>query len=209
MSKTDFDVKFVMDPKVPVTYVASAVIQKQDNAIKGTKTLGVTNPRVVRPVPVVTWDETPDKAKKTVMLAVAKVSVEVTLSCAVMVDQDIDRKSPCHKHVMEHEDKHVDAYRRGAAAHAADLRRAVVDASVPQRKKPLEVRERDVKALKERTEKRIVESLDAAMLAAMKAIKADSLSIHTAAELKKTNTICAAYLGSAKGGAKSRAKGKP
>jgi hypothetical protein len=39
-----------------------------------------------------------------------------------------------------------------------------------------------------------VAALDSAVLEAMKVIKADSLSIHTPAELQKTNGVCAAYL---------------
>ena len=46
--KTNFDVTMALVGTVPVTYVDTATIQKQEN-IKGTKTLGVTSPSVAIP----------------------------------------------------------------------------------------------------------------------------------------------------------------
>src|SRR5690606_1099171 len=125
-----------------------------------TKVLGTTLPSVAIPPLTVTWDETPDKAKKTVTLAVAKVSVVVSISARVLIDKAIDRKTPCYKHVWEHEKKHLDAYKRGASGHAADLRRAVADATVPQRRKPLEVPEKDARAFKAKAEERMGAALE-------------------------------------------------
>lgn len=192
--KTDFDVTMIMAAKVPLSYVDSSTIQKQETKDRGGKVLGVTVPSVAIPEPTITWDEVQDKATKMVSLAVAKVSVEVSISAKVMIDKAIDKKSRCHKHVWDHEKRHLDAYKAGAKSQTAAIRRAVTDAAVPQRKKPLAVEEKDVRKIKEKTEKRIIEALDGAVIAAIKEIKADSLSIHTPDELKKTNGVCAIHL---------------
>jgi hypothetical protein len=180
--------------KVPVTYVDSATIQKQENALKATKTLGVTVPSVAIPMPTLEWQEKPDKAKGMVELAITKVSVAVSLTAKVMIDQAIDKASDCYKHVYEHEKRHLLAYKNGAANHTDAIKRAVTDATAPQLKAPVKVAAKDVKSFKDRAEKRIVDALDKAVLEAMKEIKTDSLAIHTAEERQKTNTICAAYL---------------
>ncbi len=193
-STTDFDVKMALISKVPVSYVDSATIQKQENAIKGTKTLGVTLPSVEIPVPTVEWQETPDKATGRVTLAITKVSVAVSITAKVMIDKDIDKTSDCYKHVYEHEKRHLLAYKNGATSHTDAIKRAVSDATAPKLKAPVKVAAKDVKSFQERAEKRIVDALDKAVVEAMKEIKADSLAIHTPEELKKTDTICAAYL---------------
>jgi hypothetical protein len=111
-----------------------------------------------------------------------------------MIDRAIDRASDCYKHVYDHEKRHLQAYKEGAASHTAAVRRAVTDATAPQLKAPVKVATKDVMKFKEKAQSRIVEALDNAVLEAMKEIKAASLAIHTDAERKKTNTICAAYL---------------
>ena len=116
-SKTTFDVTMALADKVLVTYVDSATIQKQENAIKGTKTLGVTFPSVAIPMPTLEWQETPDKAKGMCTLAITKVSVAVSVTAKVMIDQTIDKASDCYKHVYEHEKRHLRAYKDGAASH--------------------------------------------------------------------------------------------
>jgi len=45
-----------------------------------------------------------------------------------MIDKAIDRKSPCHKHVWEHEKRHLDAYKAGAKSQTAAIRRACTTA---------------------------------------------------------------------------------
>jgi hypothetical protein len=192
--KTNFDVTMTLSSKVPVTYVDSGTIQKQPNATKGTKTLGVTLPSVAIPMPTLEWQETPDKAKGMVTLAITKVSVAVSLTAKVMIDQAIDKSSDCYKHVYEHEKRHLLAYKNGATGHTDEIRRAVADATAPQVKTPVKVAAKDVNSFKEKAVKRIVEALDKEVIEAMNAIKAESLAIHTAEERKKTNTICAAYL---------------
>jgi hypothetical protein len=108
--KTNFDVTMTLASKVPVTYVDSATIQKQENAIKGTKTLGVTTPSVAIPMPDLEWQETPDKANGMCTLAITKVSVAVSITATVMIDRAIDRASDCYKHVYDHEKRHLQAY---------------------------------------------------------------------------------------------------
>jgi hypothetical protein len=192
--KTSFDVTMTMVSKVPVTYVESATLQKQENAVKGTKTLGVTNPSVAIPEPTLEWQETSDKATGMYTVVITKVSVAVSISATVMIDKAIDRTSDCYKHVFEHEKRHLQAYKDGAASHEAAIRRAVTDATAPQLKTPVKVAKKDLAKFKERAQRRVVDALDSAVVDAMKEIKTDSLAIHTAAELKKTDTICANYL---------------
>ncbi|MBL8360976.1 MAG: hypothetical protein JNN18_10845 [Rubrivivax sp.] len=192
--KTTFDVTMSLADKVLLDHVDSATIQKQQNAIKGTKTLGVTEPTLMIPVPAVEWSETPDKAKGMVTLAIRKVSVAVSITAKVMIDKAISKGSPCYVHVFEHEKRHLEAYKKGAASRCVEVRRAVADATAPQCKAPVKVAAKDVAAFKVKAEKRIEKALDETVLAAMKEIRAESLAIHTADELKKTNTICAAHL---------------
>jgi len=192
--KTEFNVTMALSDKIPVLFVDSATIQKAENAIKGTKTLGVTTPSVAIPVPAVEWQETPDTAKKTSTLAITKVSVAVSITATVMIDKAIAKTSECFKHVNEHEKLHLQAYRDGATGHTAAIKRAVVDKTAPQLKAPVQVATKDVAKFKERQQQRIVEALDNAVVEALKEIKEASLAIHTDAERQKTNKICAAYL---------------
>ncbi len=203
--KTTFDVTMALDPsKVSWTDVDSATIQKQENAIKGTKTLGVTQASIERPAMKFVWEETPDKATGMVTLAISKVTLAVTVSAQVMVDKAIGKSTPCHKHVIGHEQRHVDAYKSSAVAQAAELKRAVAGATAPQLKAPVKVAKKDIYAFKAKQQERIEKALDKAFPELMAAMKAESLKIHTSAEMNKTNTICAAYLG---GTAPAPAKG--
>lgn len=196
--KTLFDVTMALDPsKVVWTSVDSATIQKQKNAIKGTKTLGVTEASLERPPMTFVWQETPDKASGMVTLAISKVSLAIKVTAKVMVDKAIPTSTPCHKHVVDHEQRHVDAYKRSAITQAAELKRIVAGATAPQLKAPVKVAKKDVGTFKEKQEKRIEEALDKAIAPAMEAMKAESLKIHTSAEAAKTNSVCAAHLGGA------------
>ena len=192
--KTEFEVTMALSTTVPLAYVDSATLQKDENAVKGTKTLGVTTPKVTIPVPTLEWKETPDQAKGRVILAITKVKVAVSITATVKIDKAIDKKSDCHQHVHEHEKRHLKAYKDGAAGHIAEIKRAVVDKTAPQLKAPVSVATKDVASFKERAQKRVEEALDNAVIAAMNEIKAASLAIHTPDELKKTNGVCATYL---------------
>jgi hypothetical protein len=46
--KTEFEVTMALSTTVPLEYVDSATLQKDENAIKATKTLGVTTPKVTK-----------------------------------------------------------------------------------------------------------------------------------------------------------------
>ncbi len=194
--KTTFDVTMALDPsKVSWTDVDSTTIQKQENAIKGTKTLGVTQASIERPPMKFVWEETPDKATGMVTLAVSKVTLAVTVSARVMVDKAISKSTPCHKHVVDHEQRHVDAYKSSAVTQTTELRRAVADATAPQLKAPVKVAKKEVDAFKAKQQERIEKALDPVIPKLMAAMKEVSLAIHTSAEMKKTNAICAAHLG--------------
>jgi hypothetical protein len=192
--KTEFDVTMALADKVSLSHVDSATIQKQENAERGRKTLGVTFPSVAIPVPAVEWQQTADQTKAMCTLAITKVSVAVAVTAKVMIDQAIDKTSACYKHVYEHEKRHLKAYKDGAASHAAAIKRAVADATAPQLKAPVKVAIKDVAKFKDKAQARIEAALDSAVIEAMKDIKVASLSIHTDSELQKTNGICAAYL---------------
>jgi hypothetical protein len=191
--KTEFEVTMALSTTVPLAYVDSATLQKDENAIKGTKTLGVTTPKVTIPVPTLEWKETPDQAKGGVILAITKVKVAVSITATVKIDKAIDKKSDCHQHVYEHEKRHLKTYRDGAAGQIATIKRAV-DKTAPQLKAPVSVATKDVASFKERAQKRVEEALDDAVIAAMNEIRVASLAIHTPDELKKTNGVCATYL---------------
>lgn len=192
--KTKYSISVVFDNNVTLSPVPSSKLQKVKGGQKTKKTLGTTKPRATIDVPVLHWDEVTDPIAKTVTLALKEFIVTVTYSTRIWVDQAIDKKSPCYAHVLDHEERHVKIWKQGVKKEAATICKAVEAVAVPSTDKPVQMKLSEAGKFRDACFKELSAALDAAVQAAGIKIGQASKKIHTAAELKKTNTLCAAYL---------------
>lgn len=193
--KTKISINVSFDKKVALSHVASSQLQKEKPGPKLKKTLGTTKPSASVDQPVLHWDETTDPINNTVTLAIREVTSNVVFSARIWVDKSIDRKHACYGHVMDHEKRHVKVWQSGVRKYAKDILKAVEAAVSPDMAKPVEVKQKDAKKLRADSFTRIETALNDAVQIYGKKIGAESKKkIHTAAEARKTQSICADYL---------------
>lgn len=144
--------------------------------------------------PVLHWDETTDPIAKKVTLAIKEVTSEIVYSARIWIDTAIDEKCDCYKHVLDHEKQHVKILKGGAKKYADFIIKAVADATSPQMYKPEEIGLSDAAAFREAAFQRINAAVSQAAQKCRKKISGESQKIHTTAELKKTNSLCADYM---------------
>lgn len=193
---TTIKINVVFDKRVPLTPVPSSKLQKQKkNAQKTKKVLGSTKPSAAVETPVLHWDQVTDPIAKTVQLAIKEVTATVTFSTRIWVDKAIAKKDPCYAHVLDHEKRHVKVWQAGAKKYGAKINQEVAAVVAPTLKNPVEVPLSQAQTVRNDAFKVIDAALAAAVQKYGKKIGDESKKkVHTAAELKKTNTICAAYL---------------
>ena len=191
---TKFNVSVAFDKKVSLSHVASSRLQKEKGGQKTKRTLGVTKKHAERGVPLLHWDEETDPIAKTVRLALKEVSIAYVIKANIWLDKAVDKKSPCYKHIMNHEMRHVKIWQNGIKKYTKDMIKLVEDATEPKMSTPIVVKLSKAKALRAASYNKI----NAAMIEAFdiygKKISEDSRKIHTPAELKKTNEMCQMYL---------------
>ena len=191
---TKFSIKVTFENRVTLSHVSSGKLQGEKGGQKTKKTLGVTKPRAEITTPVLHWDQTTDPINKKITLALKEVSADVTFSARIWVDKAIDKKSDCYKHVMDHELEHVKIWKSSVNKQAKDIEKAVSDATAPQMDAPEEIKLSEAAKFRDAAFKKIDAALHEAVQKCGATASAESKKIHTSAEWKKTNTLCADYL---------------
>ncbi len=192
--KTTFSIKVSFENEVVLSHVASSKLKNEKGGQETKKTLGTTKPSVSVTQPVLHWDETTDPIAKKVTLAIKEVTSEIVYSARIWIDAAIDKKCDCYKHVLDHEKQHVKIWKDGARNYAEFIIKAVADATSPQMDMPEEIGLSEAAAFRAAAFQRINVAVNEAAQNCGKKISAESKKIHTAAELKKTNSLCADYL---------------
>ena len=192
--KTKYSIKVAFEKKVPVSHVASSKLQKEKDGQATKKTLGVTKPRASFEPPVLHWDETTDPINKTVKLALKEVTATVTFSARIWIDKAIDKSCDCYAHVFDHEKRHAIIWSKESKKAEAGINKAVAQAKVPTMSKPVEVKAAQAAKIRSEAFKAVDAALGAAVQKAGIEVGKASRKIHTPAELKKTNKLCAVYL---------------
>jgi hypothetical protein len=193
MTKISIPVTF--EKTVKVSYVNSSKLQKdKKDAQATTKTLGVMKPSVSIGVPELHWQEESDPIAKTVTLAVKEVRSFVTFTGKIWIDNAIDKKCECFKHVFDHEKRHAKIWNKGVKGYGNKIRAEVSDAVNPKLFDPKTVKESEVRKVREEAFKAIDKALEKAVLKYGKKVQTESRKIHTSGELRKTNDLCRDYL---------------
>jgi hypothetical protein len=193
MEKTKFSIEVVFDKKVPVRYKPSATLQKgKKGKQKKIKVLGQTKGGASVDLLDVVWEQAGSGKKMT--LAIKEVVARVVYRAVVWVDAAIDKKSECYRHVVRHENEHVQYWKDGPEKYKKLIVKAVADATGPQMEQPEGVALKDAAKFKAAARQYINERLVAAARKYGKKIQTQSLIIHTQAELEKTNLLCTDYL---------------
>jgi hypothetical protein len=193
-TKTTFSIKVSFENEVVLSHVASSKLQNEQGGQATKKTLGVTKPRVSVTRTVLHWDETTDPIANKLTLAIKEVTAEVVYSARIWIDDAIDKKCDCYKHVLDHEKQHVKIWKDGAKKYAEFIIQAVADVTSPQMDMPEEIELSKAPAFRDAAFQRIDAAVNEAAQNCGKKISAESKKIHTSAELKKTNSLCADYL---------------
>src|SRR4029078_7665146 len=117
-NKTTFSVKVSFENEVALSHVASSKLKNEKGGQATTKTLGATKPSVSVTQSILHWDETTDPIAKKVTLAIKEVTSEIVYSARIWIDDSIDKKCNCYKHVLDHEKQHVKIWKDGAKKYA-------------------------------------------------------------------------------------------
>ncbi len=190
--KTKFSIDIGFESKVPAKSAPVKTIQK--GAAPGHKGVAVTDMNWTCPLIEVHWEELTDPIAKMVTLSIKEVKIRVRFHCSTQYAREVPTNSPCYKHIVQHEKKHV-ANRKSSVNRRKKLAiQYIQDATYPKMAEVVEVKESQAAAVRADAFKRIDTAMKEACEKLVFLSNKESKKVDSASENAKTQALCAQFV---------------